>query len=265
MLVFLLDLESTGLDTTQARITEIGAMICSFSNGKYEKLFSLSQLCWDIDYPPITEEVTRVTGITQELLLKEAKGPGEVMKMLSDMVETYKPKYSIAFNRNYDEVLFRYEANRGNFGSLQGIKELLETPWICGMADIESHNQYKSWKLSHLALDYGVTVNPKELHRAIGDVELMRQMMEAASADPDIMYAYQKEPRIYARAITEKPWTDGGKSNEAAKKLGFNWEVPKGAEPGVKFATAWVKRIRESEFEKLEKEAPFKVLIIKET
>ena len=258
MSVLLLDFESTGIDTKTARVTEIGAMITDMDLNPSERL---SQLVWAPDYPTITPEVTAVTGITQEMLDADGVLPDVAFGMLGDLVLRSEVKFVIAYSRNYDENLFRAEIERLTSTHL-AMPYLATTPWLCAMVDIESNYQKKCWKLSHLALDYGVAVDPKKLHRAINDVELMREMMGAAGATPMGMYEYQRSPWIYVVAKTRAPWEDNGKSTGAAKELGFSWQQCKGDDSGRTFDKRWVKRIKHKDFAKLQQDAGFEVALI---
>ena len=248
MSILLIDFESTGLDTKTARITEIGAMVVddTFS----EPLQGMSQLVWDKTYPPITDEVTKVTGITQDMLMKDGATPMDAFKMLGELVDD-DTEYVIAYNRVYDENLFRSETARHTASMLPKMNWLLSTPWLCAMVDIEANHKFKSWRLMHVALEHGVTVNPKELHRAINDVELMRKMLQASGTTAQEMLAYQQSPWVYVAAITKAPWEDNGVSTTHAKAAGFSWQQAKGDDTNRVFDKRWVKRIKQKDFDEL--------------
>lgn len=248
MSILLIDFESTGLDTKTARITEIGAMVVddTFS----EPLQGMSQLVWDSSYPAITAEVTGVTGITQDMLTKDAVAPMEAFKMLGELVDD-DTEYVIAYNKVYDENLFRSEIARHTASMLPKMNWLLSTPWLCAMVDIEANHGFKSWKLMHVALEHGVTVNPKELHRAINDVELMRKVLQASGTTVQAMHEYQQSPWVYVAAVTRAPWEDNGVSTAHAKAAGFTWQQAKGDDTNRVFDKRWVKRIKQKDYDKL--------------
>lgn len=250
-MIIILDYESTGIDTKVARVTEIGAMVVDMSFnpvGPY-----VSHLVWGSNYPAITPEVEMVTGINQLLLDKESVVPDVAFKELGNLL-TDDVQFILAYNREYDQSLFMAEMERHQFFADPRLKKMAAMPWICGMVDVETNYTKKCWKLSHLALDYGVTVDPSILHRAINDVELTRQMLVAAKADPLEMYQYQLSPWIFVRAKVAKPWTDGGESSGRAKALGYSWEKAKGDNTKV-FEKTWVKRIKEKDWEATRKSA----------
>jgi len=248
MSILLIDFESTGLDTKTARITEIGAMVVDDKFNEPTQL--LTQLVWDVGYPAITDEVTKVTGITQDMLLQDSIAPADAFNKLGELVSD-DLQYVIAYNRVYDENLLRYEAARMTATMLPKINWLLSTPWICAMVDLEANHKFKSWRLMHIALEHGVTVNPKELHRAINDVELMRKMLQASGTTAQEMYAYQQSPWVYVAAITKAPWEDNGVSTTHAKAAGFSWQQAKGDDTNRVFDKRWVKRIKQKDFDEL--------------
>jgi DNA polymerase III alpha subunit (gram-positive type) len=254
MQTLLIDFETTGVDTTKDRIIEIGAQLV---DEKWDIIGQVSCLVKGEDYPPLTHDITRITKITQDVLDKEGLAPAEAFKLLGDMAGP-DLNYAIAFNRNFDENIFKAEMARQAFGLMPGINNLIQIPWLCAMVDIETNYQFKSWKLAHLALEYDVAVNPKELHRAINDVELMRKMLAASGATAQAMYAFQQTPWTFIRAIIPAPWEDGGKGKAEAQKLGYSWETAKGTD-GPKFEKAWIKRVKATHVENEIKQATFKV------
>ncbi len=260
MASLLIDFEAGGVDAKTVRILEIGAIVVDDDWKPTGE--QLSQLVWESGYPALTDEVKEVTGLTQELLAAEGIPLVQAFQKLSNLV-TDRVKYAIAFNRSYDEVLFKEELARTGLTDT-GLARLHAMPWLCAMVDIERNYKYKSWRLAHLALEYKVPVDPNILHRAINDVDLMRKMLTATGTTAAEMYAYQQVPWIYVAAKTEKPWEDGGKSTDLAKARGYNWQTAKGDPSGRVFDKMWLKRIKEKDFEKEEREAPFQVRLIKE-
>ena len=139
------------------------------------------------------------------------------------------------------------------------MNQMSQVPWLCAMADIETNYKFKSWRLMHLALEYGVIVNPKELHRAINDVELMRQLLQASGTSVEAMLEYQRSPWMYCVAKTQAPWEDNGQSTTAAKALGFAWQQARGDDSGRTFEKRWVKRLKEKDLDALREKATFEI------
>ena len=240
-MLLLIDFEATSVDPKTARIIEIGAAIVNKDFSHIGLGCQLSQLVWDSNYPALTPEVVEVTHITQDMLCDGAVEPALAFGHLAQMCAKAPIEYVIAYNRKYDETLFREEMLRHNLGLLPGINLLLQTPWVCAMEDIEPNYKFKSWKQMHVALEYGITVNPKELHRAIADVELMRNILKESGTTPEEMYQFQISPWMYIAANVKPPWTDGGKSSTEAKALGFKWQQ---CGDDRVFDKTWVKRIK---------------------
>lgn len=247
MKALLVDFEATGIDASKERATEIGALVTSLDFTQVHD--SLSVLMHDSSYPEITPEVEKVTGITQDLLDKEAVHPLAGYSKLGELV-TDEVVVAVAFNKSYDETLYKAELSR-LASYTPGMHRLNMLPWVCAMVDVESNYQFKSWKLSHLALEYKVPVDPNKLHRAINDCELMRVMLVAAGISATDMLKYAAEPWVIAVAMCKKPWDDGGASTGIAKELGFGWQTAKGDPDKKVYTNRWVKRIKLKQFEQL--------------
>ena len=246
MSLLLIDFEATGKDPKEARILEIGAMLVDDSFN--EPLAGFSQLVWESGYPALTEEVSRVTGLTQDLLSKEGVNLDKALYNCRDFfIDQPEPDFIIAYNRQYDEILLKSEYARRKWEP-----ELLTVkPWLCAMMDVEESLPFKvPKKLMYLSLDHGVAVDPSALHRAINDVELMRKMLKASGTTAQKMYEYQRSPWVYVRALVRKPWEDDGKSTSLAKAQGFSWEKCFGDESGRVFDKCWVKRVKEKDVQK---------------
>lgn len=252
MKILLLDFEATDKEPKTARITEIGAMLV---DENFQRIGDegMSELVYDETYPAQSQEVIKITGITDDMLKKNGIDPVDAFTQLGNL--SLGCDYIMAYNRNYDEVLFKEEAIRTLASMTLGVNWMISTPWLCAMADVEANHKLKTWKLMYVALEHGVAVDPKKLHRAINDVELTREMLVAAKACPKAMYEFQTSPWIYAVAKVKAPWEDNGRSTGAAKELGFSWQQAKGDDSGRTFEKRWVKRLKQKDFEGLKLEA----------
>lgn len=259
MNILLIDFEATGVDPKTARIIEIGAMLVDENFQPLGR--QVSTLVWESGYPALTPEVEKVTHITQEMLNTQAVTPKEAFAQLAELVDSHTA-FVIAYNRSYDQVLLTEELFRHDLTLTPGLSWIMSTPWVCAMVDLEMNYQFKSWRLMHVALEYGVAVDPKKLHRAIADVELMREMLAASGDSIEKMYAFQQSPWVYVRAMCRKPWEDDGVSTTEAKSLGYSWEQCRGDETKRRFEKCWVKRIKEKNFEQEQQAATFPVRLI---
>lgn len=258
MLSLIIDFESTGVDTKTARITEIGAAIVHTETLEIQDRFNC--LVYEEDYI-ITPDVTKVTGITIELLKEIGVPFTKAIDLLSQKVNG-SVKHVIAYNSKYDENLFAAEIRRHNLELHPTANWLLSAPWLCAMEDIETNYGYKCWKLSHLSLDYGVAVDPSKLHRAINDVELTVELMKAAKATITDMHKFHHTPWVYLGAAVRKPWEDGGESVAKAKARGFSWERAKGDDKV--HPKRWVKKVKAHTVEAELNMIEFNVTVIEE-
>lgn len=248
MLVCLLDLESTGLDTKTSLITQIGAIMVDPTTWEYTNGFvPFNSYLYDETYPELHKDVVRVTGITDEFLkangIPPFQGLANLVKMLS------QADYIITYNASYDVRLL--EANLERYG----IVPVKEYKYICGLRDVDYPDYMKCRKLSHLALDHGVPVNPESLHNALGDLRVMLELFRVGGYKFDDMVRNNIEPNIVIRAMV------GYEDREVAKNQKYSWEKTS----DLVFPKSWVKTIKASALEK-EKEAlkPFEVAIVKE-
>ncbi len=131
-----------------------------------------------------------------------------------------------------------------------------EMEWICSKNDVKTHADRRCTKLSHLGVDYGLVVDGKGLHRALGDVLLMGEMLKATGLTADEILKWKQEPWVYIEAQTEKPWKDEGRDVALAKADGYQWSKDYGN--GLVVQKRWSKRIKASEEEaEFAKKSPF--------
>ena len=165
------DVETTGLDFSKDTIIEIGAVLMSNDFKTVSQQLNLL-----VRGPQLSDEIIKLTGITQKELDEKGVEMDEAMQQLSDLCDQDLDGV-VAYNAQFDKQMFYGEVARGAYTLNPRIQRMLDAPWVCAMEDAESNYGFKCWKLSHLALDKGVAVNPADLHRAVADVELMRKML----------------------------------------------------------------------------------------
>lgn len=235
MLIAGIDFEATDKVPETARITEIGAVL--FEVGEtWEPKEDLSLLVYDACYPPQSEEVVRVTGITDEMLKKEGVAPIDAITEL--MRFAGRADYLVAYNVDYDRVLLEHEMGRWNLSPVPA-----KDRWLCALRDVPYPEFYTCRKLSHLALDHGCFFDPKGLHRAVNDVKLMGQLLTEGKYAVDSMVKYRDEPTYVARAVVSYD------QRELAKAERFSWE-----KVGDKtYSKMWVKLVKASAVEDLKK------------
>lgn len=252
MKTLLFDSETTGLDPSKNHIIEIGAQLV---DQEWNILGELSLLVKNPNVTEITSETTALTGIKQEDI--DAQGV-EIQDAISQLGALASgADYICAYNRDFDEAFLRAEIARHALGMIPVVNAMAQLPWICAMKDLEKNYGQKCWKLSHLALDYGVSVDPACLHRAVNDVDLMRRMLKQLGVTAYSMWEFQQIPWMYIAALIPAPWTDGGKGKDEAVKLGFSWERAKGDEK--RFEKTWIKKIKAHKLDDEIKNATFKI------
>lgn len=250
MKVAIIDFETTGKDPKTCRPIEVGVAICNNDFSELDESFST--LIWDESYPEISKEIEELTSISKSDLLQNGCAPKKALENVVELLKSYNVQYVIAYNAEFDMTVFNSECQR------QGLGDIAMT-WLCAMKDVKSNYNYKCWRLSHLALDYGVPIDPDDLHRAMADVFLTIDLLKAAKATASDMYAFNRTPWHILEAVTIPPWKDGGKSTTLAKEKGYAWEAPRGHFNGAKYPKKWVKAVREEELEHELNETLFQV------
>jgi DNA polymerase-3 subunit epsilon len=238
-----LDFETTGLDTSKDRITEMGAVVWDVDTKR--PLTTLGFFLHDETYPPLSEEIIKITGLTDEILKEFGTPPAANLKWLDSYCKTHKIDYIVAHNgENYDRPLLYAELGRHNIAG----ECLRALPWIDTRTDIPFASEPDSRKLRHLALDCGF-LNPIE-HRAIFDVLTMLRVL--SHYDLNAVLEYQKIPFITVRAIVSYD------DRELAKKQRFSWE-----KIGDKtYPKWWVKKIKANKFDEEKKACTFPIVTV---
>lgn len=260
MLVCGIDFEATGLDTTKERIIEVGAVLFNAAD-EWAPIAEMSTLVWEpgIVNPPDAE---RVNGISNA----ELQAKGVPLQVALNDLDTLarKAKYFIAHNKGYDEQIFKAELYRlRDNGAKDFGFEWLSLPWLCSIEDVVHPAHISCRKLSHMAVDYGIVVDPATLHRAVGDIRLMGACLHAGKHSLDAIVKMAETPWVTVQAVVPKPWTDDGKGKDAAKALGYGWEKAPRTN-GPTYSQSWVKRIKADKVEDERTNAPFKVKVLKE-
>lgn len=266
-----IDFEATGVDTRTSRITEIGAVcLGQKASGKLERLCEYSTLVYEEDYEPLSEEVIAVTGITDDQL---KAGGVDFVAMIRGLVMMFEPvgwpSYFVAHNKSYDEEIFKWEMKRHKEQLVIAfddsiLQKLFNLPWLCTIKDIEHPEKLKCKKLSHLALDYGVAVDPKKLHRAVADVHLMIDMLEASQVDLGNMIKRASVPDVIIMACIPPPFgkdNDGGIGKDKAKACGFGYGRAHGTD-GPIIDKKWLKKVKEDQIQVEKEKLGYEVKIV---
>jgi inhibitor of KinA sporulation pathway (predicted exonuclease) len=244
--ILAIDFETTGTDPKNCYPIEVACAKV------YPDTFTLSdtfeKLMWDRKYPSLTPEVVRVTHIQEHMLEEGGCDPAAVLTKVAELVDASEG--CLAYNASFDRGVFEASCRR------LGLKFPVR-PWVCALKDVPYPEHYTCRKMSHLALDHGITVYPGKLHRALGDVELMLELLRVSGYKWEDMLRRSMEPVVFLQALIPPPWEDNGIGKAKAKEAGYSFETPRGFE--VKFPRLWVKAVRLSDVSKEFERQAFKV------
>lgn len=214
MLVLGLDTETTFTDPInprEAQIIEIGAVLWDTDRNFPIKIHQELVKWRGGEFDP---RITDLTGFIQKDLDFGIPIEGALIN-LHELVS--QASAIVAHNGiSFDKEVLLGEADRAQYGDYW----IKETPWIDTMVDIPFPKKIETRKLDFLAPSHGF-INPYA-HRACFDVLTMLKVM--SNYDFNDILKRSTAQKIKVRAITMKPWEDGGKSNEIAKAHGFKFD-----------------------------------------
>jgi hypothetical protein len=257
-----LDFETQCTDAKLTNITEIGAVSVEWEPGKgFSREVSYSSLVYDESYPPQSDTVVELTGITDDLLKLTGSDPVTALDGLMPMVE--KADIILAHNAVFDRNVLEASVIK-HLG--EDFRKFFDKEWLCTYTDIDYAPKFRCKQLPHLALDHGLKMDGRELHRAIDDVKLMLELV-TTKYDFEEVLKFARIPWVYVRADILGPWVgnggDGGVGKEQATGRGYGWECARGTyEP--KFPKKWVKRVKQDRVEQEMIDAPFRVIRLEE-
>lgn len=258
------DCETQGFDLSTDRMTELGAVV--FNPATMERLHTVSSLVWEPWYKPQPEEIVEVTGITDDMLKADGVPFTHALMLLDQAIGSVGGiSHFLAHNADFDRRAFHAELKKHSDKIPKDVFDrYIDIPWLCSLHGIKHPAKFKSRKLAHLALDYGVPVDPRTLHRASADVGLMLDMLVAAKVNLQEMIELSGIPEVIIRAMVPPPFGprgDNGKGKDKAKACGFGWQKAPGTD-GPVVELAWLKKVRENEIEKEQEDLGYKVVIV---
>lgn len=252
MKVLGLDFETQHDDAKTTPITEIGAVMVDISldNNIQVQMGSYNTLVYHPDYPPQSDLVRELTGITDDELKAKGILPREAITRLLPLVAD--ADIVMAHNKKFDKTVLESICTR------MGIP-VPEKEWLCTLQDFNWPAKYTCKKLAHLAYEHGLPMDHRELHRAVNDVDLMFELVGLYDF-PEVL-RYSREPWVYLQAHISKPWLDGGMEKGAASKLGYSWERAKYTDEPL-YPKSWVKRVKAGQVAQEISLAPFRVTVL---
>lgn len=216
-----LALIENGIQLDVDRVTEIGAVM--WDCGRQQPVQFLSELINEPDHLPISEELTELTGIDDEMLNKWAHTKQTiplVLSRLKEMMET--ADYCMAHNAHqYDLPML------GAMFERYGMK-MPEKVWIDTLDDIEYPKKITHKNMAGLEHAHGF-INPFP-HRAVTDVLSMLKI--ASHYDFDRMAKLAASPKIMLVATLDAPnWRnrdevdDFNRVKNKVSKARFRWDA----------------------------------------
>ncbi|MBT5230495.1 MAG: hypothetical protein HOM11_09500 [Methylococcales bacterium] len=225
-LAIYIDCECTGLSSEDDYVIEIG--IVPFEFNSEGKIFRIFQPYNAFQEPPIPipEEITELTGISDEMVKGQQIDFDEVEKILS------KASIIIAHNSSFDRPFLE---------RLHGIFK--EKAWGCSISDVAWRDEgVGSAKLDYLAYQYDFFFDGA--HRATNDCHAGIHLLSQQTPVTDMPVlkklldrARQTSRRIYAE---KAPF----EQKDVLKARGYRWNSGENGHP-----KAWWIEVEESEYE----------------
>jgi DNA polymerase-3 subunit epsilon len=225
-----IDFETTGLDLVEDRVTEVGMALWDIETKQPVQISGFLVKA----SKEITEEITKLTGITRAML--DAFGVEEAKALTTVGQFIQKADYVMAHNGGeFDKPLLQNWALRQSL-------QLPEKTWIDSKTDLPAEAYQKSAGLKYMACDHGFLYDG---HRAVNDVLAMLKIFSVYDSNTVIERA--KQPTIRVQALVSFD------TNKLAKERGYHWK------PETK---QWIKPIKANELEKEQTEASFKIKVL---
>ncbi len=180
------DSETSGLGAND-EIVELGVIDCQ-GNVLYSGLFRPEN--------PLSEEVTKLTGITHEMLANAPRFTDEYAKITELMAHAVNNGGGvIAFNESFDERLFYQTAAR--YGLDTDVLDRIFSHAYCAQQLYDQFVGYRQTKLELACRTEGVEA--VQDHRATGDCLMTLEMMRCV-ADPTKMPSLERYVSVRAEA-----------------------------------------------------------------
>jgi DNA polymerase-3 subunit epsilon len=234
-----IDLETTGLEFKKgAELLELGFVIMDTPLFRTPPVIE-QHYCKVRGVPP---HITELTGISQNFATRNGAPVELALESLKHAVEAQKVEYMVAHNGEIFDQPFLFDVCYEHKFDLQNVFDL---PWIDTAGDIPE-DQFGTRSLTYMAAECGF-INPFP-HSAVFDCLTTAKVL--SHVDLDTVIARSRDPWIVVQAKV------GYEDRQKAKDLKFRWQQAGNSE----YPKMWVKRIKESDFDSLRKQAGFDVI-----
>lgn len=198
-----LDFETTGLEASECRVIEIGAVIWDTEDSK--PLSVMSELVLPEGISELPAEIIKVTGIQFEDLENFGMEPKKAFQKLNFYLSNCD--YVVAHNASFDKSFYESEIKQLGL-------DLVDKKWIDSMYDVPYPDSMSARKLNYLAADHGF-VNPWS-HRALFDVMTMLQIISKYDFQDIIERSQSPVVTVISHVSFEE--------KDKAKQMGFRWD-----------------------------------------
>lgn len=232
MLIAGIDFETLGLDPNVDDITEIGLVLYDTEEKSPVQITGYLVATDKI----VTEEITRLTGITNALLTKYGKPRTATLRGLLAAVKNVT--YFLAHNgNNFDRPFLEAWCKRENL-------PMPTQPWIDSRVDLPAEAYEKGANLFVMAAAHGFLFDG---HRAVNDVLATFKIM--SKYDIDVVIQRALTPNVRARAVVSY------EDRQLAKGAGFQWAPER---------KRWEISVKANELDALKARVTFPVVQIEE-
>lgn len=239
MLLCGIDVESTGTNIEIDKIIEVGMVLWDTESNQPIKIYS--EFVKEQNRPPITEHITKVTGLTEKIVTNYGIIPEYICQDINIFFEC--ADYVVAHNGNeFDKVLI--EDMFANYSK----EKINSKHWIDTLTDVEYPEECSYKNLLYLQAFHGF-ISPLA-HRAVLDVLAMFKILMQYDLNRVIEISKASSYWVEALVSFEK--------KDFAKEAGFRWLQPEGFSK-----KHWLKKVKSMHLEN-EQYAEFEIKVYKE-
>jgi len=206
------DVETTGLDPRRDEIIELA--MTPFTYGLDGVVFSVDESFQGLRQPsePITQEITAITGITNEMMAGQVIDSAEVAKFAAPV--SLVIAHNAAFDRRF----------------LERFSDVFSTkPWACSLSQIDwAAEGYEGTKLAYLAQAAGFFYDRhRAMHDCLATIELL------ATRLPQSGVTGLSRLLDGARSVAWRIWAENSpfELKDTLKARGYRWNGDPGPQP----------------------------------